>query len=301
MPEAAVTAETRRRVLDAALAAERDLAAELTVDALADAVDLAPKHFHRAFRAVVGEPPQAYLRRIRLQQAAYLLKWSELSIVEVAVRFGYATHAGFTKAFAAAYGYTPAAFRAASGVTPYMRVRPGAKGADRVADLEPAPLSVRIEEVPDRRVAAMRHVGPAESCASVWRRMAPWARERGLLGPDAIVLGVHNDYWDAASEDRYRYDAAVVVPDRFEAPDDVNTFVLPGGPVAMAEFAGSVAEMDTAWRRLADLWLPASGRIPRTTQAYDRYPVDLVSGGPLRRIVQMATGVRATLCLPVTG
>ncbi|TWT30461.1 Right origin-binding protein [Posidoniimonas corsicana] len=292
-----IPAETRRRVLDATLAAERELCGELSVTTLADWAGLSDKHFQRAFRAVLGEAPKAYLRRLQLQRAAYLLKWSELTILEVAVRTGYDTHAGFTKAFTRAYGHNPQEFRAASGVAPYLHMGSGPGGAER---LEATPLPVRIEQVPDQRVAAMRHVGPVETSVDAWKRLVPWARQRGLLGPEAVLLGVHNDYWDDNAQDSYRYDAAVVVPADFKPDDAVNMFTIHGGPVAMTEFRGSLDDADQAWRRLVDQWLPVSGLQPRSAFAYDCYPVELFTGSAFRRLLQSLTGYRATLCLPVS-
>lgn len=294
----AIAAETRRRVLDATLAAERELSSELSVATLAEWAGLSDKHFQRAFREVLGEAPKAYLRRLQLQHAAYLLKWSQLSILQVAVRVGYDTHAGFTKAFARAYGHTPQEFRAASDVTPYLNLTRGPSGVERI---EPMPLPVRIEQVAARRVAAMRHVGPVETSIQAWRRLIPWAQSHGLLTDQAELLGLHNDYWDSNAEDSYRYDAAVVLPDGFEPDDAVNVVTLPAGPVAMTEFAGSVADEDRMWRRLVDQWMPACGYQFGATYAYDRYPPDLFTGGAFRRLLQSLTGYRATLCLPLAG
>ncbi len=292
-----LTLDTRRRVLDATLAAERDLSAALSVGTLAEWAGLSDKHFQRAFKALLGETPKAYLRRLQLQRAAYLLKWSELSILEIAIRFGYDTHAGFTKAFKRAYGHSPQVFRDARDVVPYLHPKANAGESNQ---LEPMALTVRIEHVPDQYVVSMRHVGPVETCVNAWRRMIPWARTRGLLHSNAVLLGIHNDYWDVNAQDAYRYDAAIVVAGDFETDDSINGFTIPGGPVAMTEFCGSIAEEDRAWKRLVDQWLPVSGLQPRIDCAYDRYPATLFSGGAFQRLVQTLTGYQATLCLPVS-
>ena len=299
---ASISPQLRQRLLEAARAAEADYSTDLTVQSLAEYVGVSDKHFQRSFREVLGESPKKYIRRIRLQVAAYLLKWSDLAVTDVAAHIGFDTHAGFSKAFAKAYGMSPLAFRKAAGVAPYLIAPPDVTAAEEPVDLdrlEASKLSVRIEQTPSRRVAAMRHIGPTESAAEVWPQMADWARRRGLFRDDAIFLGVHNDYWDANSEDRYRYDAAVVVPADFEPDEEVITFEMPGGRVAKTEFSGGLQEADNAWRRFVDQWLPISGHTLRLSYAYDQYPADLVSAGPLRQILQTLTGIRATLCLPI--
>ncbi len=297
--------ETRRRVLDAAIAAERDSSPDLTVELMAEFVGLSLKHFQRAFLAVLGETPKEYLRRVRLQRAAYLLKWSDLLVIDIAIESGFHTHAGFTHAFAKAYGCSPLVFRQEEGIAPFLRRRthvPGPNGLQS-GNFDTSRLVVRVQKLDAVRVAAMRHIGSVESCARVWVAMRTWAREVGLANRNTEYLGIHNDYWDPLAEDKYRYDAAVVIPPGFEHrlvnDNRVNFFTIPGGAVAKTEFAGSLAEADATWRRFVDQWLPISGYRPRTAYAYDTYPPSLIQAGALQRILQAFTGIRATLCLPI--
>lgn len=295
-----ISAATRRRLIDAAMAAERDPSADLTVSDLAEYAGMSDKHFQRAFRKVMCESPKKYLRRIRLQASAYLLKWSEMSVLDIALHAGFESHAGFTKAFTKAYGLSPTDFRDTHEVTPYLRVKSNpAHTPVQLEDLETSRLIVRIEQTPPFRVAAMRHIGPVEQTANIWPKMVAWAKRNQLFSPNSIFLGIHNDYWDENAKDKYRYDAAIVIPDNFTPCDDVNTFTIAGGEVAMTEFSGSLSEADDAWRRFVDQWLPISGYKVRTGFAYDRYPFDVIQAGPLRRILQTLTGIKATLCLPV--
>lgn len=294
-----ISEELRRRIFNAALAAERDYSADLTVTALAEYAGLSDKHFQRCFRQVIGESPKKYVRRIRLQSAAYLLKWSDITVTEVAMTAGFETHAGFNKAFFKAYGQSPNDFRGSHNVTPYLHFQREPNRPLDINAVEASKLMVRLEEVPARRVASMRHIGPVEKTAEIWPKMVKWAKRHDLLTADAIVLGIHNDYWDSNSEERYRYDAAIVIPDEFVADDQVSTHTIPAGQVAMTEFAGSIAAMDTAWRKLVDQWLPISGYQLRTNYAYDWYPVSLVSGNVLQTIARTLTGIQATLCMPI--
>ena len=97
----------------------------LLVDALAKALphhdtpaeDLASRlclsrfHFDRVISQVAGEPPRAFRRRILLERAAYRLLATRRTILDIAVEAGYGSHEAFTRAFTAAYGIAPAAWR----------------------------------------------------------------------------------------------------------------------------------------------------------------------------------------------
>lgn len=294
-----ITPAVRKKILDAAIAAEQDASADLSVAMLADLVEMSEKHFQRCFRAVLGESPKKYVRRIRLQAAAYLLKWSDASIVDLAHHSGFDTHAGFTKAFTKLYGQSPLHFRQSSSVVPYLEFPIKRSNGFDLESARATQLVVRLEEQPDYRVAAMRYVGPVEKMASIWQTMNAWAKQNNLLHPETITLGIHHDYWDPHAEDKYRYDAAIVIPDDFEVDDQVNTFVIPGGTVAKTEFSGSLEQADRCWTRFADQWLPASGYQFRGRFAFDHYPVEIITAGRIKQILLAITGFRATLCMPV--
>jgi len=294
-----VTPAVRKKILGAAMVAERDPSAGLTVAMLAEHAGMSDKHFQRCFVAVLGESPKNYVRRLRLQIAAYLLKWSDASIVQLAVEAGFETHAGFTKAFSKLYGMSPLQFRKATDLTPFLEFPREHPEASQLEAAQSTQLAVCIQEVPDQRLAVMRSIGPTSKMATVWLKMIAWAKRRGLLSQESIFLGIHNDYWDTLAEDKYRYDAAIVVPEGFELDDEVNTVLLPGGHVAMTQFEGSVAEADRTWSRFTDQWLPVSGYQFRLGLAYDRYPASVVTAGRVKQIVLAVKGYNATLCIPV--
>ncbi len=95
------------------------------VDVLADALDdhdasgddlaarahLSRFHFDRLVAAAAGEPPGAFRRRILLERAAYQLLTADRTVLEVAIDAGYGSHEAFTRAFARAYGASPAHWR----------------------------------------------------------------------------------------------------------------------------------------------------------------------------------------------
>src|SRR5215216_4351134 len=68
-------------------------------------------HFHRVFRAHVGESAVCYVRRLRLERAGRKLRMGAVDITEVALATGYDSHAAFSKAFKQQFGVSPSEFR----------------------------------------------------------------------------------------------------------------------------------------------------------------------------------------------
>jgi AraC family transcriptional regulator len=83
----------------------------LSFDELARAVNMAPFHFHKVFREIVGIPVQAYIRNLRLDRAADHLTTSGMKILDIAVEAQYQSNEAFTRAFKKAFGVTPSDFR----------------------------------------------------------------------------------------------------------------------------------------------------------------------------------------------
>lgn len=83
----------------------------LDVTALANAVGLAPRTFHRRCLARFGMTPAHMLLEVRLENARSMLLNLSLPIKAIAAKTGYKSFAAFSKAFTRRYGLTPSAFR----------------------------------------------------------------------------------------------------------------------------------------------------------------------------------------------
>lgn len=89
-----------------------DLTASLRLEDLARAAMLSPYHFARRFKAATGESPAAFVRHIRISEAARLIRTHPATpLGEVATLVGYGSGAGFTRAFRRHMGATPRAYR----------------------------------------------------------------------------------------------------------------------------------------------------------------------------------------------
>ena len=83
----------------------------LDLKTLANEVALSDFHFHRIFKALKGEAIGAYITRLRLEATARLLRYTALTIEEIAFNIGYETPASLSKAFKKQYGISPTEYR----------------------------------------------------------------------------------------------------------------------------------------------------------------------------------------------
>jgi len=83
----------------------------LSLDELAAACDMSRRRLERLFARHLGEPPQRWYLRLRLERARHLLRYGELPVNEVAVACGFGSAAYFTRAYRTRYDRTPGAER----------------------------------------------------------------------------------------------------------------------------------------------------------------------------------------------
>lgn len=82
-----------------------------SVETLARAARMSRATFHRRFVKLVGVSPRDYLIGLSVQQAARLLRTTELSLAEIAQRTGYESEHSLSKAFRRVMGVAPGRYR----------------------------------------------------------------------------------------------------------------------------------------------------------------------------------------------
>jgi AraC family transcriptional regulator len=231
----------------------------LDLEALARVACFSPYHFHRVYRALLGETVSDTVRRLRLQRAAIDLLDRELSIERTACRAGYASQAAFTRAFRAEYGTPPARYR----------------GTRRVAQLDqernPTMFQVEIIVRPRIRVAAIQLRGGYQLAGPAFERLMAVAATTGLLTPDTRSIGVFYDDPASVPESELRAAVCITVPDGWTPSGELTEAHIEGGRYARIVHTGSYAELKTAYDWLYQTWLPNSAEEPRDLPCIEEY------------------------------
>lgn len=80
---------------------------DLSVDMIAQKVGISRVHLHRKMKELTNQTPHSFIRNIRLQQAAKLLKDGKQSITDVMYTCGFSNSASFSTMFKNLYGCSP--------------------------------------------------------------------------------------------------------------------------------------------------------------------------------------------------
>lgn len=90
---------------------EENMADEtFNVTSLADKLGYNQKQLYRKLKQITGMTPIAYLKKIRMKKAAFMLKNQQFTITEIMYLVGYSNMSYFIKCFQSEYGMTPKQF-----------------------------------------------------------------------------------------------------------------------------------------------------------------------------------------------
>ena len=249
----------------------RHLAEPLQLEDVARVACFSPFHFHRIFRALTGETLHAFVKRVRLERALYLMSHGGgAALTDVALRCGFSSSSDFSRSFRAHYGVPPSVFdvaglRRARRDDMIDQLSPDDRNrlARLPAGANPDGFIVQIRDVPARRVAYLRvtqpYSAPDRVIGAVARLMA-WATERGLAGGQ--WLGYQWEDPEIVPLDLCRYDVGVEIPMTAAVDDDVSTTVFPAMKLAELAIAGPIELEMRALDWLFTTWLPRSHYVP---------------------------------------
>jgi AraC family transcriptional regulator len=268
----------RRRILRVQLYIQDHLDQDLRADQLARLAHFSSFHFHRIFKGIVGEGIAEYVRRLRLEHAGARLRAGDASITAIGRAAGYDSQEAFCRAFRGAFGVSPSEFRRRS--RSMLAYRQFSKQSP--AETE---RTVEIKELPAKRVAFVRHVGPYPDCVPTFERFVAWAySHRIYIAGRTQIIGVYHDDPEITPADKLRYDCCLTVDESFTERDDVKVKALDGGAFAVLTHRGSHDGLAEAYQWLYGAWLPSNGYRLRDAPPFEVYQ-NVVPRLPPERLV----------------
>lgn len=100
-----------KAVRDAVDFMEKHMTEEITMEDVAAHVNMSPFYFHKGFSILCGYSMTEYIRNRRLALAGEELLTSDITVMELAMKYGYDSPDSFTKAFTRFHGHAPSTAR----------------------------------------------------------------------------------------------------------------------------------------------------------------------------------------------
>jgi len=247
------------------------LGERIRLEDVADAACFSPFHFHRVFRMLMGETLGAFIKRVRLERAVFLLSHQPgATLTEIALDCGFSSSSDFSRSFRARYGVAPRRFDLES----FRRSGAEALRA-KLPPADPGGSSNRFVAIvrpqPARHVVYIRVYRPyqADNAPQAIARLLAWAEQRGLA--DGQWLGYQWDDPEIVPLEKCRYDVGLEVPGDTMADDTVSMTSFDACLVAEVEINGTIDVELRALQWLYGTWLPQSGYVPAHQPAFEAW------------------------------
>lgn len=259
---------------------QRNLGESLQLEDVAKVAAFSSFHFHRIFKAMIGETLNAFVKRTRLERALYLLAHRDgATLTEIALACGFASSSEFSRSFKKHYGVSPRefdleAFRLAQRRAMEEALTPPTD-KNLLARLpkgeNPDGFVAKIVKRPARRVAYIMVLRPFESgrVQAAAERLVAWAKARGLEGGQ--WLGYMWEEPETVALEQCHYFIGVEVPSGIQREGEIGITEFPAMKLASVDLAGSIELELRAIDWLYGTWLPSSGYVPDHQPAFEAF------------------------------
>jgi AraC family transcriptional regulator len=276
---------------------EKNIDKELSLESLANVANFSRYHFHRIFKAMMGETLNQFILRIRIERAATLLTHNpKMSITEIAFDCGFSGSATFARAFKDAFDMPASEWRTTGHQHHRKNCKTNSKqsksvgkiGKDlstssyyidaqtnnpkwRIKMMDKNQITVEVKEFPELHVAYLRHIGPYQGDGKLFGqligKLMKWAGARGLINfPNTQLLIVYHDDPKVTEDEKLRTSVCLTIPKETAVDGEFGKMTVHGGAYAVAGFELDDDEFQQAWDTVYGAWLPDSGYQP------DNYP-----------------------------
>ncbi|CVI69896.1 AraC family transcriptional regulator [Alistipes sp. CHKCI003] len=261
------TDDYERRITRAVEWIRQHLAEKIDLKTLAGISAFSPYHFHRILTARLGEPVGEFIVRTRLEAAARMLRYTELSVSEIAYRVGYDAPSSLSKAFRKSFGVSPRTFKTHKTLPSMIEKK--VEPEEALGRLS----KPKILEVPEKNAAYVRAQGSYGSVdyGACFLRLWEWVKSRKLFsaGIEHIVV-YHNDP-DISAAEHLRCDVCLVLPKGPVPEAGIGVKTIGGGRYAVFRYTGPYTGLGRAYRRIWGEWLPRSGCTLRDAPCFEKY------------------------------
>ncbi|GAA0719760.1 AraC family transcriptional regulator [Clostridium malenominatum] len=241
---------------------------KITVNELAEIAGFSTYHYYRVFNSFVGLPVMEYVTRRKLQYALYQLS-NGGKILDIALNYGFETHAGFTKAFKKHFGYAPNFYRMHASIGFPQKIDLKKLRENRIGGVIMEPKIIKRDAfkiVGYEFKTTLRNNAHTRDIPGFWNQCNIEGKEAKLYETQnpprhgeygicintnmetdqfSYVLGIEVLNFDNAMEDMYKLEVPSATYAVFTTP-----------PVDETDFVSSI---EGTWKYILEEWFPISG------------------------------------------
>ncbi len=248
------------------------LDAQLSLASIAAVAHYSPFHFHRIFKAIIGEPLNAYVSRRRIEKtASILLHKKEVRIAELSLQYGFTSNSSFTRAFKNFYGIPPTQFRK-ENPNKFSKIHTiESKNRQENSHIEKyicnitnhlnwikMNATIEIKEIPALNFAGITHIG-IQGIENTFEHLIQWAKYKGLMDTSEAKLGrVFHDSFKITSPNKVRMSICIQTDQPFTREGEISAITIKKSKCIVGRFEIAPNDFEKSWSALF-VWMNDNG------------------------------------------
>ncbi len=230
---------------------------------VASVANISRFHFHRLFRAFLGESPADYIQRLRLEKAIFKLQTSKFTLTEIAGQVGYQSPHALSKAIKKRFGVSTSVFR-----KQFFDV---AFPVDALPQIEVKP---EIKEISSKDVVYIQVANSSEkktATTEAWKKLIQFVGLNGIPDEQHEYLCLSKDAPHITNSIHYRLYTCVTAPSGMKPKGKFGKQTIEGGLYAIFRHKGSYNELGALYCYIYRRWLPNGDYELRDISFFEKY------------------------------
>lgn len=242
-----------------------NLKKSIDLKSLARISNISEFHFHRLFKAFIGETIGSYITRQRIEKSAQILQTTNSTLSEIAKKVGYQTSYSLSKAFKKHFGISPSAFR-------NIEVFFSSKSA--ISKFKPLNLNPEIINIDKKELVYIRIItkyGSEKDYNLAWKKLIQFGKEQNILNSKTEYIGLSFDDPTITASNKCRFYACVSTGKTIEPYSEFGLQTIENGKYAVFKLKGSYSELEKLYHSIYFDWLPKSAFQLRDNISFEKY------------------------------
>lgn len=273
----------------------RNLGESIDLKTLSEISNFSEYHFHRIFKAFIREPLGTYITRLRLERAAHELRYSEMTIEEIAYKVGYEVPSSLSKSFKQLYGISPKEYRADKNFFIMKKIETNPVANNPVANhsvinnpvanhsLINNPVAnqnsdfklkaPKICELDSKRAIYIRLNGAYNNLdfPGTFAKLWSYVKERKLFSAGIEHIGIYHNDPKVTEVEKLRSDVCLVICKPAEPHGEIGVKDIAGGKYAIFSYQGPYNNLGVVYDTIFSKWMPESGEQLRDQPLFEKY------------------------------
>ncbi len=240
---------------------------EMDLATLADLSAFSLFHFHRISKAYLGEAIGVFIGRVRVETAAKALRYSDMTISDIAYKVGYDVPSSFSRAFVKFYGVSPIEYRKTNN---YCIMTPVSKKTE--VNLSRA----KLVELEPKTVLFISASGMYDSNIfdSAYQQMWAEIKRQAAYSAGIEHLGLYYNDPKISNDENIKYDICIRVCKPVNPNGDIGVKEIAGGRYAMFTYVGEYSRVGVAYDKIYGELLSKAGLEVRGSYCFEKYISD---------------------------